>query len=78
MNPFPGPSIPVPVVTAQQMLEVDRVMEEDLGIGLVQMMENAGRGLARLCVERFLGGDPREEAPGREPGPTVGTRRHHR
>jgi len=41
------------------MLEVDRVMEEDLGIGLTQMMENAGRGLARLAADRFLGGDPR-------------------
>ena len=61
MNSFPEPTIPVPSVTSQQMLEVDRVMEEDLGIGLIQMMENAGRGLARVAVDRFLGGDPREK-----------------
>lgn len=30
------------------MIEVDRVMVEDLGIDLVRMMENAGRALARF------------------------------
>jgi NAD(P)H-hydrate epimerase len=58
VNPFPGPSITVPSVSARQMSEVDRVMEEDLGIGLIQMMENAGRGLARLTSRRFLDNDP--------------------
>jgi NAD(P)H-hydrate epimerase len=38
----------VPVVTAAQMREVDRVMVEDLGISLLQMMENAGRAFAEL------------------------------
>jgi NAD(P)H-hydrate epimerase len=38
----------VPVVTAAQMREVDRVMVEELGLSLLQMMENAGRGLAEL------------------------------
>jgi len=38
------------------MREVDRIMVEDLGIGLLQMMENAGRALAgRARV--MLGGD---------------------
>jgi len=32
------------------MVEVDRVMIEDLGIDLVRMMENAGRSLARLVA----------------------------
>jgi len=59
MSHFPRPTIPVPSISADQMVEVDRVMEEDLGIGLIQMMENAGRGLARLAVHRFLGDDPR-------------------
>jgi NAD(P)H-hydrate epimerase len=36
----------VPAVTVAQMREVDRVMVEDLGIVLLQMMENAGRALA--------------------------------
>lgn len=34
-------------------------MVEDYGIALVQMMENAGRNLAHLAREVFLGGDPR-------------------
>ena len=50
----------VPYVTTDQMVEVDRAMIEDYGIDLVRMMENAGRGLANLARERFLGGDARE------------------
>jgi len=38
------------------MREVDRVMVEDLHIELVQMMENAGRGLAELAIDRFSPG----------------------
>ncbi len=48
----------VPYVTADQMIEVDRLMIEDLHIDLIQMMENAGRGLAHLARQRFLGGNP--------------------
>ncbi len=40
-------------ITRAQMVEVDRVMVEDLQIGLIQMMENAGRNLARVVIERF-------------------------
>ncbi|GBD84834.1 bifunctional NAD(P)H-hydrate repair enzyme Nnr [bacterium BMS3Abin02] len=43
----------VPALTEEQMREVDRVMIEDLGIVLVQMMENAGRNLAELAIRRF-------------------------
>jgi NAD(P)H-hydrate epimerase len=50
---------PIPWITTEQMVEVDRAMIEDLHIGLAQMMENAGRNLAHLARERFLGGDPR-------------------
>lgn len=42
-----------PAVTAAQMREVDRIMIEDIGIDLVRMMENAGRGLAELAIRRF-------------------------
>lgn len=49
----------VPYLSAEQMVEVDRAMVEDLGIELIQMMENAGRNLAHLARARFLGGDPR-------------------
>lgn len=46
-------SRPIPALTEEQMREVDRVMIEDLGIELMQMMENAGRNLAELAVRRF-------------------------
>jgi NAD(P)H-hydrate epimerase len=40
------------------MIEVDRLMIEEYGIELIQMMENAGRNLAHLARERFFAGDP--------------------
>lgn len=40
-------------LTEEQMIEVDRVMIDDLGIELIQMMENAGRNLARLVIDLF-------------------------
>jgi NAD(P)H-hydrate epimerase len=46
-------------LTTAQMIEVDRAMVDDLHIGLIQMMENAGRHLADLARSRFLDGDPR-------------------
>ena len=49
----------VPFVTSDQMREVDRLAVEDYRILLIQMMENAGRNLARLARRRFLGGNPR-------------------
>ena len=49
----------VPFITTDQMREVDRAMVEDYGILLLQMMENAGRCLADLARDRFLGGDAR-------------------
>ena len=39
-------------LTEEQMVEVDRVMIEDLRIDLIQMMENAGRNLANLAIAR--------------------------
>ena len=36
----------IPALTTAQMIEVDRVMIEDYHIGLIQMMENAGRNFA--------------------------------
>ena len=49
----------IPYITPQQMLEVDRLMVDVYGIQLIQMMEVAGRQLARLSLKRFLDGDPR-------------------
>ena len=41
---------PVPAVTAEQMREVDRIAMEDFGLGILQMMENAGRNLAQNAI----------------------------
>ncbi len=39
----------IPVLTVEQMQEVDRLMVNHYHIGLIQTMENAGRHLAELC-----------------------------
>lgn len=44
----------IPLITTQQMREVDRLMTEKYGIQLLQLMENAGRNLAEL-VRKLLG-----------------------
>src|SRR5215472_12579270 len=45
----------VPALTTAQMREVDRIAMEETGPNLYQMMENAGRNLAEMALER-LGG----------------------
>ncbi len=40
-------------INEEEMIEVDRVMIEDLGIVLLQMMENAGRNLARVVLDIY-------------------------
>jgi NAD(P)H-hydrate epimerase len=47
------PRSAVPALTEAQMREVDRIMVDELGIALVQMMENAGRNLAGLAIDRY-------------------------
>lgn len=51
----------VPYVTSDQMREVDRLMVEEYGVLLIQMMENAGRHLAHVARVHFLDGDPRSK-----------------
>ena len=51
MNPLSN----LPLLTTSQMVEVDRLMIEEWHISLLQMMENAGRGLADM-TRRYLGG----------------------
>ncbi len=41
-------------VNAEQMKEVDRLMVSKYGISSIQMMENAGKSLARLARELFF------------------------
>lgn len=48
----------MPWLSVDQMRDVDRVMVEDLGILLMQMMENAGRNLA-VAARALLGGSVR-------------------
>ena len=43
----------VPALTTEQMIEVDRLMIDEYGITLIQMMENAGRNLA-IVARRLL------------------------
>jgi NAD(P)H-hydrate epimerase len=45
----------IPELTAEQMIEVDRLMVEEYHISLLHMMENAGRNLAAL-TQTMLGG----------------------
>lgn len=40
----------LPGVTTSQMVEVDRIMMEELGVPVDLMMEHAGANLAKLCV----------------------------
>jgi len=52
--------IAVTSVSIDQMREVDRLMTEEAGISLLQMMENAGRCLATQA-RGMLGGDVRDQ-----------------
>ena len=43
----------VPGVTEDQMREIDRIAVEEFGLGILQMMENAGRSLALNVIDMF-------------------------
>jgi NAD(P)H-hydrate epimerase len=49
----------VPAVSAEQMREIDRIAVQDFGLGLLQMMENAGRNLAGNVMEMLGGSEGR-------------------
>jgi len=55
---FPQYEGNIPQISADQMVEVDRLMIDEYKIELIQMMENAGRSLAHLARKRFLNGNP--------------------
>ena len=46
----------IPILSTDQMIDVDRLMIEEYKVALIQIMENAGRNLAELA-RRMLGGD---------------------
>jgi NAD(P)H-hydrate epimerase len=52
---LPGTPTPVPSVDRITMLAADRIATDRLGLGLLQLMENAGRELAEL-TRHTLGG----------------------
>lgn len=45
--------INVPSVNTLQMIEIDRIAMHETGPNLFQMMENAGRNLCLLCMEKL-------------------------
>jgi NAD(P)H-hydrate epimerase len=49
----------IPALTPEQMSRVDRIMVDELGIEVLQLMEVAGQAVAAWARERFLGGDAR-------------------
>lgn len=51
----------IPAVNEDQMREVDRIAVEEFGLGVLQMMENAGRSLALNVIE-MLGSSSGEVA----------------
>lgn len=61
---------PVPAVTAAQMRDVDRIAVEEFSLGILQMMENAGRNLAQNVID-MLGGARVHLEPGRRSEVTV-------
>jgi NAD(P)H-hydrate epimerase len=71
----------IPLLTAAQMAEVDRLAVEDFGIAILQMMEQAGSHLADL-VRAELGGDLRGRrvivavGPGNNGGGGLAAARH--
>jgi NAD(P)H-hydrate epimerase len=52
----------IPEITTEEMIEVDRMMVKDLGVVLIQMMENAGQHLAQLTRALFLDGNARNRS----------------
>jgi NAD(P)H-hydrate epimerase len=47
--------ITVPAITAEQMRDIDRIAMEGFGLGILQMMENAGRNLAQNVFDMLHG-----------------------
>ena len=53
------PDRTLPVLTPDQMSQVDRLMASEFGVDTLQLMELAGQAVATWARERFLGGDAR-------------------
>ena len=53
------PESSMPALTRDQMSRVDRIMVDDFGVGVLQLMELAGQAVAAWARARFLGDDAR-------------------
>ena len=53
------PTLLIPALTPAQMALVDRIMVDEFGVAVLQLMEVAGQAVAAWARERFLGGDAR-------------------
>ena len=53
------PALPIPALTPDQMSRVDRIMVDEFGVEVLQLMEVAGQAVAAWARERFFGGDAR-------------------
>src|ERR671910_2431031 len=53
------PALPIPALTPDQMSQVDRIMVDDFGVTVLQLMEVAGQAVAAWARERFLKDDAR-------------------
>jgi NAD(P)H-hydrate epimerase len=53
------PALPIPALAPDQMARVDRIMVDELGVAVLQLMEVAGQAVAAWARERFLGGNAR-------------------
>jgi NAD(P)H-hydrate epimerase len=53
------PALPIPALSPHQMSRVDRIMVDEFGVEVLQLMEVAGQAVAVWARERFLGGDAR-------------------
>lgn len=60
----------LPFITPEQMKEIDRIIAEDYGITLIQVMEVSGQNLAILAREKFLGNAPQGKKVIVAAGPT--------
>lgn len=47
----------IPALTSEEMARVDRILIDDLGWDVLQLMETAGRAVAEFARERFLDGN---------------------
>jgi NAD(P)H-hydrate epimerase len=56
-----APLYSFPALTAAEMARIDKILIEELGLDVLQVMETAGRAVAHFARARFMAGDPRNK-----------------